>query len=260
MKVNAGNMGLFNVYRANQSMARQNGSNSLSQADKAERRDRITVTPQGKVNGLMESFIKQKMTITEQKNALISSTLEKGGTMESIKSQLENYDEQLKNIDQQMADMMVKEMEKQGDNVQKPDDGEPKTEEQLQNERLANMSGLATDIQYIKTIDTIKSKMNGDAGVLQSEIELDKDRLGSSAGAKKLIAKKEEKLSDMAQKSSKLMAEIADRLSDTVEKADDLNTPQAILPDDETRTDSKTDEQKSSVEPLIHEAEDKTVN
>ncbi len=239
-----GQNNLFNAHRINQNIAKQNGNGSYEQFSKAERKDGVTISPQGKRNSLLKSLMEQKTRIIEQKNSLIGSTLEKYGSLDTIKLQLENYDEQMKNIDNQIAEMMAKEMEKQTEKLEKQNDSKPKTEEEIQNERLAGVVSLAGDLQQTKTISSVQSRAEGDARVLKSEIELDKMRAGSSPGAKEMIAKKESTLAGLEQKVMDLTSKVSDKLSDIVENIDYLNKPQEILPDNET--ESKMEELDST--------------
>lgn len=98
-----GQNNFLNVHQINQSIARHNGNGTSGQHLRVQHKDRVTISPQGRRHSFLESLIKQKANITEQKNSLIHSTLEKGGSLETIKSQLENYDDQMKNLEEQIA-------------------------------------------------------------------------------------------------------------------------------------------------------------
>ena len=100
---------IFNSYRINQSAAAKNGR-SGSAASQEARRDLALISPQGKQGSLIDTLMKQKMSILEQKDSLISSAQKDGKSMESIKSQLEAYEKQLKDVDQQISQAMMKEM------------------------------------------------------------------------------------------------------------------------------------------------------
>ncbi|MEG2383533.1 MAG: hypothetical protein RSB39_08075 [Oscillospiraceae bacterium] len=219
----------------------QDNSTSAEQS-RTRRGDSVTISPQGRKNSLLDNLIKQKTRITDQKNSLISSTLEKGDTLDTIKSLLESYEEQAKNIDNQIAQLMAEEMAKQAEKQEKPDDNKPKTKEEIQNERLAGITSLSGDLQQAKTISAAQTTVSGDARVLKSEIELDKMSAGSSDGAKTIISKKETALAGIEQKALNLTSQVADKLSDITEKIDEINKPQEVLPDDEVKDDVNTDE------------------
>ena len=218
-----GQNSFLNVYRVNQSIARQNNNDDTLQLVKNLSKDSVTISPQGKAKNFLENLMKQKMNITEQRKSLISRALEKGDTMDSIKSQLEAYDDQLKNIDNQIAEMMTKEMKKQAEKVKEQyDNNKPKTEEEVENQRLTAVSALSIDLRQAKAINAVKMKIDGESRVLKSEIKIDKGR-GLSVKAK------EDKLVDMKQKSSNLISKITDKLADISEKADSINKPQEII-------------------------------
>lgn len=239
MKVTFSNIGqnnFLNIYRANRSIAIRNGNSGSLQSRKAEGRDIVIISPQGRNKSLLESLMKQKMNVTEQKKSLISKTFEQGGTLDSIKYQLETYDEQLKNIDRQITELMAKEMEKQAEKMEPKNDNKPKTEEEIQNERLASISSLSDDLQQAKTVSSVKARVDSDSRILKSEIKLDKAYADLSEGALKAkVAHKEAKLADMEQQSLRLTSKIADKLADISEEATNNSAPQEAVP--ETRND-----------------------
>ncbi|MEG2349436.1 MAG: hypothetical protein RSB57_02855 [Hungatella sp.] len=246
--ISPGNMTSF--HRINQSIAAKNGHRGSELLSKADRRDRAIISPQGQKNNLLEQLMKQKTNITDRKNALISSTLENGGTLDTIKSQLKSYDEQMKSVDEQIAELMTKEMEKQAEELKKQADSTPKTEEEIQNERLANITSLSSDLEQAKVIRSVQTGIDGDARVLKSEIALDKSRSGSSPAAAEFITKKEALLADMQHRSLDLASQISEKLSDVIEKADDINKPQETVPsEEEANPDGENSEQTSENQP-----------
>lgn len=218
---------LINIQRVNQSLARQSGRNAPRQSAKAERRDLVIITPQGRASSLLESLVKQKMSIADQKNSLIGATLKNGGTLDGIKPQLEVYEEQLKQIDSQIAEMMAKELENQAQKLTPKGIQQPKTEEERQNAELARLFGMSGDLRQVKTIRSVKAKIDGDSRVLRSEIAMDKARGG------KAILRKEIQLAEMQQKSVGLTSKIADKLSDIYEQAASSHKPPDVVSKDE---------------------------
>lgn len=228
-----GQSNIMNVHRINQSITARNGNRGSAQLSKAERRDSVTISPGGKRNHLLEQLIKQKATITDQKNSLISSTLENGGTLDTIKAQLENYDEQMKSVDEQIAELMAKETEKQTEALKKQEESTPKTEEEIQSKRLSNITSLSSDLEQAKVISSVQTQVDGGARALKAEIELDKSR-ASTPGATELIAKKEATLFDVQEKSLDLTSQISEKISDINENTNNVNKPQVIAPSEET--------------------------
>ena len=137
--------------------------------------------------------------------------------MESIQSQLEVYEKQLKDIEDQISKAMTKEMEKQAEKKKKD---EPKTEQELENERLANVMDLSLGLQKAEMAGSVKARVDGEARVLKSEIELDQLHDPSEETSKEMITGKEGQLADLEQKSNELLSDIGEMIGETVEKAE----------------------------------------
>lgn len=210
---------IFNVYRINQSAVQKNGKVGDASAEKG-RKDMAFISPQGKRESLIETLMKQKMNIMEQKDDLISSAKKEGKSMESIKSQLEVYEKQLKDIEDQISKAMTKEMEKQAEKKKKD---EPKTEQEIENERLANVMDLSLGLQKAEMVSSVKARVDEEAHVLKSEIELDKLHDPSEETSKEMITEKEGQLADLEQKSNELLSDIGEIIGETVEKAEEQN-------------------------------------
>lgn len=210
----------FHVYRINQSAAAKSGKAGGASAEEG-RRDLAIISPQGKQGSLIESLMKQKMSIMEQKDSLISSAKKDGKSMESIKSQLEAYEKQLKDVDSQISQAMAKEMEKEAGKTKKGD--EPKTEQEMENERLANVMDLSQKLQKAEAASSVKARVDGEARVLKSEIELDKLHDPSEETSKELIKGKESQLADLEQKSNELLSDFGEIIGETAKKAEEQN-------------------------------------
>ncbi len=209
----------FNVYRVNQSAAQKNEKVGDDLAEKG-RKDMAFVSPLGKRESFIETLMKQKMNIMEQKDSLISSAKKEGKSMESIKSQLEVYEKQLKDIEDQISKAMTREMEKQAEKKKKD---EPKTEQEIENERLANVMDLSLGLQKAEMVSSVKERLDGKARVLKSEIELDKLHDPSKETSKEMITEKEGQLADLEQKSNGLLSDMGEIIGETVEKAEEQN-------------------------------------
>ena len=179
---------IFNVYRINQSAVQKSGKVGDASAEKG-RKDMAFISPQGK-------------------------------SMESIKSQVEVYEKQLKDIEDQISKAMTKEMEKQAEKKKKD---EPKTEQEIENERLANVMNLSLGLQKAEMVSSVKVRVDGEAHVLKSEIELDKLHDPSEETSKEMITEKEGQLADLEQKSNELLSDIGEIIGETVEKEEEQN-------------------------------------
>lgn len=210
---------IFNVYRINQSAAQNNGKVGDASAEKG-RKDMAFISTQGKRESLIETLMKQKMDIMEQKDSLISSAKKEGKSVESIRSQLEVYEKQLKDIEDQISKAMTREMEKQAEKKKKD---EPKTEQEIENERLANVMDLSLGLQKAEMVSSVKARVDGEARILKSEIELDKLHDPSEETSKETITEKEGQLADLERKSNELLSDIGEIIGETVENADEQN-------------------------------------
>lgn len=218
---------IFNSYQINQSAAAKTGKTKA--ASEEGRRDLAVISLQGKQSSLIDTLMKQKMSIMEQKDSLISSTKKDGKSMDSIQSQLESYEKQLKDIDQQISEAMTKEMEKQAEKSRK-EDNKPKTKQEIENERLANVMDLSQGLEKAETVESVKTRVDGEARVLKSEIALDTMR----GASKEAIEKKENKLSDLEKKSAELLSDMGEIIADTAEKAEEQNEAAASRKKEET--------------------------
>lgn len=242
---------LVNVHRVNQSIGRHKGT---SQGDKQNlNRDNITISLQGRVSSLIENLTKQKMDITERKGQFLASAIERGQSMDAIQSQLDLYDEQIKDIDKQISEItaqqMKTEVEKQRPKVR---DAQPKTKEDIQNQKLANVTKMSVSLDKIDTIEAIKTKVDGEIGVLKSEIEVDKTRSEGMTGSQESIEKKEDLLSKMETQSLDLTAEIGHQLSGVskiVDENNDLTLAQVEEDIDDSHSDDIVNKSKNIIEP-----------
>lgn len=102
---------------------------------------------------------------------------------------------------------------------------------------------MSMSIDKIDTIDAIKTKVDGDIGVLKSEIEVDKMRSEGMTGSRELIEKKEDLLSTMETRSLDLIAEIGHQLSGVskiIDENNDLTSVQAEEDIDDSHSDEWT--------------------
>ena len=223
---------LFQSYQINRSAANKVGGKAESSEE--ERRDTFTLSSRGKGANMINNLMKQKMEITDRKNSLIASTIEKGASMETIKTQLEAYDEQLENIDVQITQAMARELEKKEDKENADDT--PKTKEELENERMTDIVTLSGDVQNVDMLDSVKTKVDRRITILESEISLDTGRLIGSDF-------KKEELSELKKKSALLASDIGSRMA---EIAEEIEEDKEKTPEEESGTeDTAVPEQES---------------
>lgn len=181
-----------------------------------ERKDTVSISPLGKAKSLIESLVKQKEKIIENKNELIGRTLENGGNMDSIKTKLEAFEEQVQNIDNQIAQITSDQLKQQAEEQKKAAYKKPKTEEEVQTERLHSMVSMSSSLDQAKVVSSVKTKVDGETKVLQIEIKLDASRRGASMS-------KYERLADLKNKSSDLSIQVGENLGKVYEEIKDVN-------------------------------------
>lgn len=184
---------------------------------------------QSKMDGMVNSLLKQKQSIIDSKNSLIERTTKSSHNLDSIQDQLKEFDKQLQTIDQQIAKYTFEEQQKNLENAQKENQtDEPKTEQEIQNERLNTIVSVSQDVTQMEVVSSTHTKMRGEAKVLTKEIELDEARSTHSATAKReQLSKIEEKISDMNETLGDTIKETGDKIKDQ-ERTEKLASYQEI--------------------------------
>lgn len=201
----------LNVQRINQSYRQTETTKNTS--EKQERRDTATISPKGKAMSMIETLMKQKQNIMDNKNQLISKTLEKGDSLENIKTQIQSYDEQLKMLEEQISKAMTEQTEKQEKDEKT---NKPRTKEEMEQEKLNNMINLSTDLSKAETISSVKNKMEGQSRVWEREIKADGIRAS------------EGKTSDLLQlkvRMSNLSEDLSSEIGDTLDNVNPKEEP-----------------------------------
>ncbi len=161
-------------------------------------KDTVTISPLGKAKNYIDSLMKQKQKLTESKDSLISSTLEKGGNIESVKDQIESYEEQITQIDEQIAQIMADQL-KPPKTVKSVDPhSEPRTEEVVQTERMNDLAGLSLDVKQMQSVSSIRTTIDNESRILRTEIKLDDSRGGASDLKKEKLAELEKLSGDLS--------------------------------------------------------------
>lgn len=153
----------------------------------------------------VENLMNQKQSLLERKNELLSQTSERGGDKKSIQNILDAYEEQIKSLDQQISEEMIARPEKKEER--------PKTKKELEREKITDLVTLSTSYTQTKTVRSAQTQVEGQARVLEREIETDKGRFGDSEG----LAKREEKLGQLKQRATKLASEIGAMAKEVME-------------------------------------------
>ena len=241
----------FNVSGINQSLAKRAGSVRGEKGEKNQ--DRATISPQGRLFQMIESLTNQKATITERKNQFVASAMEQGQSSKVIQAQVDLYNEQIANIEKQITQLTAQQMKQEAEkNQPKVEDKQPKTEEEIENKTLANISEISASLERIDTVEAVKTDVDGRAGILESEIAMDKMRIGDPkmTGSLEAIEEKEGLLSQLKEKSLDLTEKIGEELtniSETAKENTDLATTEPI-----------EQEEPSSSEPNPHKEDEES--
>lgn len=140
-------------------------------ANKANRNDNIQNKP--KPQTPLERLMAQRQNVTDQKYSLIGKTLEKGGDINTIKTQLDAYDEQLKAIDSQISALMAEEVKKQAEKETEKKSKEPKTKEEIQAEKMQSVVFNSGSVEQAEVLQSAKKQLEAEAKILTVEIAQD---------------------------------------------------------------------------------------
>lgn len=207
--------GLMNVHCVNQSVLKQPAA--LQQGVRAglrSPRDTVSLSPYGKANRALSGLEKLKQQIEDRRSEYISKATEEGQSADVIQAQLDSFDQQIKDIDQQITQMTIQQT-RQGIEKAKHTantcNKRAKTRQEVENERLANITSMSAKLDSAGTIRSVKTQVDGAIGIKESEIELEKGRNGATE-------QMEAELSELQNRSNQLTAEIGDQFHETLEE------------------------------------------
>ena len=165
---------VINTARINASVARNHPDGGRAKAGHMKK-DRVNLSPQGKLMSMIENLRKQKEAVLKNRNDLVESTLKNGGKVEDIKEQLKYYGKQLEQIDHQISDAYASQAKQavEQDDQKKPgrDDGH-KTRQQRDAEHMSRLAGASADLKHAEKIAAAQDKAEGDARVQEAEIHM----------------------------------------------------------------------------------------
>ena len=192
---------LFNFSYVNNHFNQDNKSN------KDHKQDTLSISALGKANSVIETLMKQKQNVIDHKNELISNTLDSGGNMDSIKSQLECYDEQLKNIDNQIKQVTIETSQQQIEKQKAPIAKASGTEQDTQTAVANVLISTSACLKQQEVLSSVKSKTDGEINVLKTQM-----KFSTSHGVS--FESKRGQLSELQQRSAELTDSIDNGFSD----------------------------------------------
>ena len=222
MNINIANMG--GSFRSSNANSINPHANKIAPTNKpSEKNGRFDTVELSPMANMMKSFSEQKESISEQKSELIKNTLNSGGNMKSIQAQLENYDLQLENIDTQIDEFLKIQIEESAESkeVEKPKDDKPKTEEEIESDKITHMNDIALSVDLAEVVTRAKASIDRQSNSLKSEIKLDKKY---NAGlSQEGVTTKQGKLDALQEKSANLSVDIGERLTAVNDEIVDTN-------------------------------------
>lgn len=232
-----------NLYRLNVNTA-QISRAADETGENGENTDKVTISPQGKAMSMMESMMKQKEAINQKKHELIEKTLESGGSMDQIQKQLDAFDESIEMIDEQISIMMeetLQDPKKEEESAQKGEEAAPKTVEEAQVQQLSAAAAIANSMESIKTVSSVKNRLEGRINVLKQQISQDSSH---GAGLSKSDRKQNE-ISELRGKIDDAAETIAKTGGEVIQEASKL-PPQA--PENESAGEEQSDRETAEAE------------
>lgn len=184
----------------------QNPSVSKDKKDKVNK-DTISISQsarnafgkQDKKTSMLESLVKRKETLMENKNSLIERTMKNGTGIETIQAQLDEYDQQIKDIDEQISQTMIEDQKEALETKEKK-----KTEETTDNKNIEGQIDKGTvhdfiqldgTVEQMEQLHSLKTNMENQVRTIKSEMNLDSmtgisrsSKLGEISNLEKNIA------------------------------------------------------------------------
>ncbi len=206
-------------WNTRQMKSENRGNSNLPGGD----RDTVTISFLGQSsNSRIRNLMEQKQSLLERKNQWVNSALKNGQDIKSIHDMLDSYEEQLNELEQQISQEMARQNSRQPEKVQSPKkNNEPKTKQAIEQERISDLVDLSSGMSQIRTVQSSQTQVEGEARVLESEIKMDKGRMGDT----EIIAKKEEKLAQLQQKAAELTANTVKISGEITEKISETDAP-----------------------------------
>lgn len=207
------NNGVYNSYEYEGKRISER-ENRLRETAVSVRISNNLLNPQCDKGGLIKSLMEQKSRLQDRIGRINSND---NVDPARIQAQIKDIIEQIEEIDKLIAQVEMekkkKEMEKKNsannDSSNEPDNSQNGVSGGEEADLTTCIVNASNALDQTKIVYSVKTKMEGEAGVLKSEIELDKAR--SKSGGR--IVEKEEKLADIESGISELNINITNRLN-----------------------------------------------
>lgn len=181
-----------------------------------------------KKNNMLESLMKQKENLMDNKSTLMEKALKDGRDPSSIKEKLKEIDKQIEEIDKQMNKIQLEEQRKALGNEDKDKKGkeankisnETSAEDEkmgIPKDKMDSMLSLSGSLSQAKALSSQRISMSGEARVLKCEIKIDEGRGINPINKKKRVAQLEENIENINEKINDKLKEVNNQNNDSVQ-------------------------------------------
>lgn len=217
--------------------------------------DTVSISPGGKASSAISGLEKLKQQIEDRRSEYLSKAAEKGQSAEVIKAQMESFDQQLKDIDKQITQMSIQQTNQQMEKAKHTTSSlnrRPKTRQEVENQRLADITSLSTGLDKAGAMQSAKTKVDGQIGIKETELELERSRNGDTTQL-------EARLAELQNQSNQLMSGLQDQLTETLEDIkesnDKVTDTEIVEPDKPEDGDHKDDNKVEDKKPIPQEGQ-----
>lgn len=225
------NVNLIQANIGNQNFNRGNHGQGINMG---VRNDQAVISLQRKSSNLLKNLLQQKELIQESKNAVIKDAMEKieDGYSVNIQERLKEYEAQLDAVDEQIAKEMARQMEQEVEEVKDNTYENPRkvTEQEAQNEKLAQLTELSSSSEQLDTMSAVKDRIDGTVNVLKAEIKTDGGK--TTDGKRKQLAELERRAEDLAEN----IYEKAGAVQVSAKEAFDVRNTEIVKEEEEEHT------------------------
>lgn len=191
-----------------------------NQDGKKVKEDKAQLSPKAKMAKMLESLVKQKEKLMENKNRLITRTLEKGGEIKDIKPQLEEYDAKMKELDLKMKELLLEqeEKEKEEEKTQNTNYKKPSSKKEMDNQAQGDIIQLDSGLKHTRQIKAAQKRVEGETRVMEMEIKLDIRRGQFSEDKQKRLMKLREHAADISKEMGSNIKKINEKMEESQER------------------------------------------
>lgn len=187
----------------------------------------ISWNKNSKKNGLLKSLMKQKEQLTEDRNKIMEEGAKNKEDPKSIKAKLDDIDKQIDSIDQQISKLQVEDTRKAIGKDKDNDTAKKKTKASSSNVStktkndvsMENLLSITNNLSRSKALSAQRVAMQGEKGVLDAEIKIDKGRGLDTANKEKRVSEITENIENISEKISENIGDINNKIKNNIESS-----------------------------------------